>query len=680
MAWYNIYRPAKFEDVIGQTLVKSVLQNSLAQNKIKHGYLLSGPKGTGKTTLARIFASSVNDLAQNPEAKLDIIELDAASNTGVDNIRQLIDSAQTPPFAGKYKVYIIDEVHMLSKSAMNALLKILEEPPEYLIFILATTNPEKLLPTVLSRLTKLTLTSHTEKDIADRLSFIAKDQKMSIDPESLKLIAKRAGGGQRDAINLLETLHSYNLEKYTLAETTKLLGLLPTESLHNVCVSLLNKDLKSLKEDLQIVEQSGIDGESFLGQLLEFLLDLSFEGEGDLDALIIPVAKILDLKLPINTVVSSVALVQAKLNESNYAPNGILQKKNLADNVSILKAEFRQNSVNNSDLPKIETIKNVEIHNNKNAVNVQEPDEFESFEESVDFFENTNNQPTPENYSIEPLDENVDNSSLPPHIEPVSNSFDSIQNEDNSISAVFPDPDLSTDLSLADSDSIAPTHKTPDSNIQFSKQQLQLITKEPNCPTILKMIVLDIEIVSQDLSQTDPKIQFSISSPLFLPQLNSLKTKIFIKSYLENILQIPNLKLDFSLRQNNNDKSKEKSKSTGRISNFETQNQLTESRNLQQNLSGQKSNNVLNSNQEVPKLNSKLNTQTSSKPISNEQTSKSKSEPTNQIFYSIYKGFPSETQGDVSNIPVWNKTFPAPTKPIETENNHHDLEDMFDFE
>ena len=268
MAWYNSYRPATFGSVIGQTLVKQVLTNSIMRNKIKHSYLFSGPKGTGKTTLARIFASSLNEIiptdlnAQqgdlvdnsdpnkqqkqdfsgqklNPEATIDIIEMDAASNTGIDDIRQLIDNAQSPPLIGKYKIYIIDEVHMLSKSAMNAFLKILEEPPVYLIFLLCTTNPEKLLPTVLSRLTHLKLTSHTLDDLVQNLSKIAKCENMSIDNQSLKIIAKRANGGQRDAINLLETLASFELSHYEESQTAALLGLVPEQIFEKIANHLL---------------------------------------------------------------------------------------------------------------------------------------------------------------------------------------------------------------------------------------------------------------------------------------------------------------------------------------------------------------------------------------------------------------------------------------------------------
>ena len=333
MAWYNKYRPQKFSDVIGQNLVKSVLQNALEKDRIKHAYLFYGPKGVGKTTLARIFANSLNDLEKIPEAKIDLIEMDAASNTSIDDVRQLIESAKTPPLSGKYKIYIIDEVHMLSKPAMNALLKILEEPPIYLIFLLATTNPEKLIPTVLSRLTKLNLNSHSTDDIVQTLKRVTTGENVKIDEDSLKLIAKRSGGSLRDAINMLETIASYELDNYDLAKTTDLLGLLPEELLTNIAITLTNGELVST-ESISKLESTGIDGETFLGQFLDFLLTRSFEGIRDFDSIILPIAAILDLKLPITSITSSIALVQVKINESEVTVKTVKKNPELVTKIS----------------------------------------------------------------------------------------------------------------------------------------------------------------------------------------------------------------------------------------------------------------------------------------------------------------------------------------------------------
>ena len=352
MAWYNKYRPQTFEEVIGQGLIKKVFINALKTGKIKNGYLLSGPKGVGKTTTARIFANELNQTSKNPEAKIDIIELDAASNTGIDNIRQLIESAQNPPISGKYKVYIIDEVHMLSKAAMNALLKILEEPPSYLVFILATTNPEKILPTVLSRLTSLNLSSHTLQDLVERLEFIANQEAVQIDLESLKLIAKRAGGSQRDSINLLETLSSFNLEKYTKKETSQLLGLVSEEVFINLASRLLedNFDYDFLSE----LENQTLEAESFLAQFLEFLIDQSFNKKNNFnyDSLILPTSEVLSLKLPTSSIISLLAILKTKINPpQKYIP---------AEPSLQLKSESK---ISENNIEKNEIKANLEIKN-----------------------------------------------------------------------------------------------------------------------------------------------------------------------------------------------------------------------------------------------------------------------------------------------------------------------------
>jgi DNA polymerase III subunit gamma/tau len=512
MAWYNIYRPSKFEDVVGQSLVKSVLENAIKHNKIKHGYLLSGPKGTGKTTLARIFANHINDTENEPQARLDIIELDAASNTGVDSIRQLIDTAQTPPMAGKYKVFIIDEVHMLSKSAMNALLKILEEPPTYLVFLLATTNPEKLIPTVLSRLTKLSLTSHTVEDISSRLEYIAKAEKMTIDKESRDLIAKRAGGGQRDAINLLETLYSYNLGSYDLTSTTSLLGLLPNDALYSIAKALLNQDNTQIKSSIIQIQNSGIDGESFLAQLLELLLEDTFENRNDLDSLILPIATILDLKLPINTVLASTALVQAQIRQNNIPktslPNIIseLSKPDLPEKKTPKIAEEEQIQTPNLNYKQEAQIEiEAPIHAKKERPNQNKAPLEPKIATKIPDPKQTQTELTPSELQEQQLSE-----SFGGFEEDISNSNSSTQ-------------------------SITPPQ------IQSLFESLK---SDKTCPSILKLILGDIEV----LQVLDSKIYCTLSSPLFLPQAKTPKTTEFLKEKILDKFGL-NLGFDFELRK-----------------------------------------------------------------------------------------------------------------------------------
>ncbi|GAB4146578.1 MAG: hypothetical protein OHK0017_07230 [Patescibacteria group bacterium] len=308
MAWYNKYRPQTFQDTIGQELVKKVLQNTIKTiftdtPRVKHAYLFSGPRGTGKTSLARIFSRALNCeniefLKENAEpcgkcntclnGQIDIIELDAASNTGIDNVRELIEAANTPPFISRYKIYIIDEVHMLSKPAMNALLKTLEEPPSYVIFLMATTDPEKIIPTVMSRVTELRLTNHSGENLVGVINSISTKESLSIDPNAAELIAKQARGGLRDAINLLETLANYNLDKYDEKVVSEILGVMPDEKLKVLVESLLSNNSTDLQAQVKEFESRGVDPQVLLAQLLDYLVNTAFreyQAHGKVDAL-----------------------------------------------------------------------------------------------------------------------------------------------------------------------------------------------------------------------------------------------------------------------------------------------------------------------------------------------------------------------------------------------------------
>jgi DNA polymerase III subunit gamma/tau len=346
MPWYNTYRPQKFTEVTGQKLIIQVLQNSLKSNKIKQAYLFSGSKGIGKTSIARIFASELNQIKINPEHKIDILEMDAASNTGIDDIRNLIESAQIPPISGQYKIYIIDEVHMLSKSAMNALLKILEEPPKYLIFLLATTNPEKIIPTVLSRLTIFRLNQHTLEDIIETLQKIITKENLKIDSTVLKLIANKANGSLRDAINLLETIASYGLTEYSLELVTQILGITSTQKFEFLANKLLSHDSLS-KDDILYLSDTNLDGQRFLEQFLEYLLDLSLEQNNKFDSLIWPVARIVDLRLPITSITASLSLLQVKTSQDLQISKAKNKRQSLVTKIQ----EAGQSEIQPADQP-----------------------------------------------------------------------------------------------------------------------------------------------------------------------------------------------------------------------------------------------------------------------------------------------------------------------------------------
>ena len=249
---YRKYRPKKFADVIGQDVIIKILKNSISNNKIGHAYIFSGPRGTGKTSTAKIFAKAVNcknpidgDVCENceickinSENEIDIVEIDAASNNGIDEIREIKNSIKLLPAELKYKVYIVDEVHMLSNSAFNALLKTLEEPPAHAIFILATTEINKIPLTVLSRCQKFDFKKITKENIIDRLTYIIKEENIkNISNDILNLIAELSDGGLRDAINLLDQVNSLNKDIITQTDVLNLVGAINNDNI----ISFLNK-------------------------------------------------------------------------------------------------------------------------------------------------------------------------------------------------------------------------------------------------------------------------------------------------------------------------------------------------------------------------------------------------------------------------------------------------------
>lgn len=269
IALYRKYRSRSLEDIVGQEQVTDVLSRALKKHRVAHAYLFTGPRGTGKTSIARILAHEINDLPYDHESShLDIIEIDAASNNGVDDIRDLRDKVQLAPNLAKKKVYIIDEVHMLSKAAFNALLKTLEEPPEHVVFILATTDVDKLPATIISRTQRYTFKRASLSDLVKNLKRIVESEAIKIDDEALDLIAQHSDGSYRDSVSLLDQLSSISDKKITAKNIEASLGLAPQSTIKHLLESLKHEDFDKLTSELSELENRGIQASVIASQLM----------------------------------------------------------------------------------------------------------------------------------------------------------------------------------------------------------------------------------------------------------------------------------------------------------------------------------------------------------------------------------------------------------------------------
>ena len=283
------YRPQKFSDVSSQEFVTQTLKNAIISKKIAHSYLLSGPRGVGKTTIARIFAKALNcpNMKEGEPCNKcdscieitngnhpDVFELDAASNRGIDDVRAIQDAAKFFPIKGKYKFFIVDEVHMLTQQAFNALLKILEEPPEYLIFILATTNPEKIPATIVSRCQRFPLVRIKIKEISENIKEIAKEEKVKIDEESLFLISKLGDGALRDAQGIFDMAVSYCGDKIKYEELKNFLNIPDKEIYFNISKFIRDGNAKEMLTYFGEMNEKGFDLQTFYHGITEHLRDI----------------------------------------------------------------------------------------------------------------------------------------------------------------------------------------------------------------------------------------------------------------------------------------------------------------------------------------------------------------------------------------------------------------------
>ena len=288
-ALYRKYRPTNFDSVIGQNVIVKTLKNSIVNHNFSHAYIFFGPRGTGKTTISKIFARSINCLSpingnscgkcsncliSKSKDCLDIIEIDAASNNGVDEIRELRNNIALVPNDLKYKVYIVDEVHMLSIGAFNALLKTLEEPPEHAIFILATTDPQKVPDTIVSRCQCFSFKRISSDDIFDRLSFVCSEEKIKIDNDVLESIAIQSEGGLRDALSLLDQLHSYNNEYITISDFEEINGIISKIELDSFLNKIMSDDINAVLKIIDSLNRNGKNLIQIVVQLLNYSRNL----------------------------------------------------------------------------------------------------------------------------------------------------------------------------------------------------------------------------------------------------------------------------------------------------------------------------------------------------------------------------------------------------------------------
>ena len=340
-ALYRKYRPTNFDEVVGQTHIIQTLKNAIVQNRIAHAYLFCGPRGTGKTSIAKIFAKTLNctnsqdapcgvcencKMAANGSHP-DIIEIDAASNNGVDEVRNLIDKVKYAPMQGKYKIYIIDEVHMMTSGAFNALLKTIEEPPAHVIFIFATTEPNKVLPTIISRCQRFDFNKVSMHDIKYRLSIVCKNEGIEIDENGLTLIAQLADGGMRDALSILDQCVAYCSSHIDVNDIRKIYGVVTSEDIGKLFYSVYKKDVDSFVKDIQKYSDMGMDIKRLTADFIHMLKDSLILDYSENSTLVSDMNKDMIRKYfklaPINFRIKCMEELMDTYNKYTYASNAL---------------------------------------------------------------------------------------------------------------------------------------------------------------------------------------------------------------------------------------------------------------------------------------------------------------------------------------------------------------------
>ncbi len=399
LALYRKYRPTNFSEVVGQDKVITVIKNEIINNRISHAYLFSGPRGTGKTTTAKIIAKLVNctnpvngeccnkcDNCLNFKNSSDIVEIDAASNNGVDEIRELRDKVNLVPTNSKYKIYIIDEVHMLTTQAFNALLKTLEEPPAHVIFILATTEPHKIPLTVASRCQKFQFSKISNDEIVHRLSDIIKEENIKLDNEILLEIARLSDGGLRDAINMLDQLLAYKSENITLMDVYNINSCVSYIDIYNFINNMMNNNAIEIVNFIEKIDSEGKNISKFIEELIVFLKDILLYKSAKINSEIEDKnAKIKELSdvLSENAIYNMIYSYNDTLNNIKLSSNSIILF--IVSTFKIINDNFiRKNNTIDNNNESIST-KNIEkvVENVKNEEKKVEVEDIKKLKEKI---------------------------------------------------------------------------------------------------------------------------------------------------------------------------------------------------------------------------------------------------------------------------------------------------------
>ena len=365
------YRPSNFENVVGQEHVTKTLKNSILDKKIPSAILFCGPRGVGKTSCARIFAREINDFNSTDDLSFNIFELDAASNNKVEDIRDLIDKVRIPPQSGKYKVYIIDEVHMLSKNAENAFLKTLEEPPPYIVFILATTEKNKILPTILSRCQIYDFNRISENEIFENLKLICNKEDVTFEDEALNIIAKKSDGSLRDSLTILDRVVSFTNKKISLKETSAILNVLDDETYIEIVDNTINGFLVKVITIFNELSDKGFDEKEFMIGLANHFRNLLIVKSSNSENLIsnkssLELFKKQADKISKSEIVNTISKIEYSIFKYSEIENKKLLVEILLMKISSIKDEYSGNETSEIEKKKSELKKpdqNQEITN-----------------------------------------------------------------------------------------------------------------------------------------------------------------------------------------------------------------------------------------------------------------------------------------------------------------------------